>query len=221
MTEELLDGGYVQGAADDHENWAQGLTPELFWEHKDELLDADESMLPQMIAEILDASRHYESPLTHAVQVGMNLYVGNLSVGLHGQGYDAIITCNDTIYPPFSVPKDESPPKVLHFQCPNGKLGSRSLRTHLPRLPEFISNLQSPPDGSPLKILCACPTGTDLSVGIALAMLCLYQDPENDVQIDKTVVHRRLAEIIIAHPSANPSRSTLQSVNAFLMPGIS
>eukprot|EP00276_Gloeochaete_wittrockiana_P005470 CAMPEP_0184647478 /NCGR_PEP_ID=MMETSP0308-20130426/4423_1 /TAXON_ID=38269 /ORGANISM="Gloeochaete witrockiana, Strain SAG 46.84" /LENGTH=305 /DNA_ID=CAMNT_0027078485 /DNA_START=626 /DNA_END=1543 /DNA_ORIENTATION=+ len=29
---------YIQGAGDDEESWAQGLTPELFWTHKHELL---------------------------------------------------------------------------------------------------------------------------------------------------------------------------------------
>ncbi|WFD18024.1 tRNA A64-2'-O-ribosylphosphate transferase [Malassezia caprae] len=32
---------YVQGAGDDHEAWAEGLTPGLFWQHRTALLNAD------------------------------------------------------------------------------------------------------------------------------------------------------------------------------------
>ena len=41
---------------------------------------------------------------------------------------------------------------------------------------------------------------------------------ETSKAIDKSVIRRRLAYITTAKPDANPSRSTLQSVNAFLMP---
>lgn len=36
---------YVQGAGDDHENWARGLTPDFFWKHKDELLASEKDHL--------------------------------------------------------------------------------------------------------------------------------------------------------------------------------
>lgn len=37
-------------------------------------------------------------------------------------------------------------------------------------------------------------------------------------KMDKSLIRRRLARITTAKPDANPSRSTLQSVHAFLMP---
>ncbi|KAJ1027314.1 hypothetical protein NDA18_003323 [Ustilago nuda] len=36
---------YVQGAGDDHENWARGLTPDVFWKHREELLACDKFQL--------------------------------------------------------------------------------------------------------------------------------------------------------------------------------
>lgn len=41
--------------------------------------------------------------------------------------------------------------------------------------------------------------------------------PSMKDSIDKSLVRRRLAWITSAKPSANPSRSTLQAVNSFLM----
>ena len=32
---------YIQGAGDDHESWAMGLTPQLFWEHEHEMLSPE------------------------------------------------------------------------------------------------------------------------------------------------------------------------------------
>ena len=211
------DSDYIQGAADDHENWAQGLTPELFWAHKDELLGADDSMLSQIIVRILAQSGHENTLSSQTIRVAENLYVGNLSDILLGHDFDAIITCNDTPHPPITPAPGHNRPKTLHFRCPKGKLGSRALRTHLPQLPSFLASLPSSPTGKSPTILCACPTGEDLSVGVALSLLCLYLPEE--MHIDKIEIHRQLAKIIVAHPGANPSRSTLQSVNAFMMPG--
>jgi hypothetical protein len=33
---------YIQGAGDDEENWAVGLTPEIFWKYKDQILQSDD-----------------------------------------------------------------------------------------------------------------------------------------------------------------------------------
>jgi len=90
--------------------------------------------------------------------------------------------------------------------------------------------------------LVTCETGTDLSVGVALMLLCLFYDQGGQVKVvsdshsdpdqsaanllqthppeklvDKSFIRQRLAWIMSSQSSANPSRSTLQSVNAFLM----
>ena len=47
-----VEDGYIQGAGDDSENWAQDLTPSLFWEYKDRLLATCEEDLPTLIADL-------------------------------------------------------------------------------------------------------------------------------------------------------------------------
>lgn len=49
--------GYIQGAGDDTENWAHGLTPPIFWAHADELLSAHEAELPTLIKCLVVASQ--------------------------------------------------------------------------------------------------------------------------------------------------------------------
>lgn len=56
-TSEVDEQGYIQGAADDTENWAHGLTPPIFWEHQDELLGTAEAELPELIARLVDQER--------------------------------------------------------------------------------------------------------------------------------------------------------------------
>lgn len=60
--EELSAGYYVQGAGDDTENWAHGLTPPVFWAHADELLDpaTPEAELPGLIQRLVAAAAAQE-----------------------------------------------------------------------------------------------------------------------------------------------------------------
>ena len=189
-----------------------------------------------------------------AVRLGSSsLYIGTIRNTSSSELYDGIIVC-DNVSPSKPGPKPvdarKNGTRILHFLCSDGKLGSRALRSQLPLLLPFIRSLtvgEKPP-----KILMACFTGKDLSVGVALAVLCLFFDDdckltlytsgyhsaispsclvpsltkawadvfraETSKAIDKSIIRRRLTYITTAKPDANPSRSTLQSVNAFLMP---
>jgi tRNA A64-2'-O-ribosylphosphate transferase len=42
---ELSEGGYIQGAGDDTENWAHGLSPPVFWANREVLLSTPEAEL--------------------------------------------------------------------------------------------------------------------------------------------------------------------------------
>lgn len=65
---------------------------------------------------------------------------------------------------------------ILRLNCGTAKIGSRNLRTELSKVPTFItahaSSLTTP------KMLFVCPTGTDLAIGVALVVLCLFYDEE-------------------------------------------
>jgi tRNA A64-2'-O-ribosylphosphate transferase len=110
----------------------------------------------------------------------------------------------------------------LYLNCQTGKLGSRDLRTELSKLPTFFETLPFP---SP-RILVCCPTGKDLAVGTALAILCLYADESGALDlknrrpataINKSLIKQRLSWITTSDPALNPSRATLQSVNAAVL----
>ncbi|KAL8899481.1 MAG: hypothetical protein Q9207_006174, partial [Kuettlingeria erythrocarpa] len=227
---------YIQGAADDSESWSHGLTPSLFWQYKETLLAASEDELPNLIHCLLNGPTTAALAQAPAppilIRPTQSIYIAPLSSisTTPIEDWDAVIICAPQN--PFPAPPEPSPtsptkspqPKILHLPCPQGKLGSRALRTQLCRIHPFIDPfLRNPLYWSqPPKILCTCPTGTDLSVGAALFILCQYADEEgklswascgDDTVVDKALVRRRLAWITTSVPEANPSRETLQALN--------
>ncbi|KAL8761959.1 MAG: hypothetical protein Q9184_001973 [Pyrenodesmia sp. 2 TL-2023] len=231
---------YIQGAADDSESWSHGLTPALFWQHKDTLLSTSEDELPNLISSLVNAPTTVSpAPMSAPaalIRPTQSVYIAPLSSisPSSTEDWDAIIICAPTN--PFPAPPQPTPtptdtkpqPKILHVPCSQGKAGSRALRTQLGRIQPFIDPfLRNPLYWSrPLKILCTCPTGTDLSVGAALVILCEFADGEGKLWwtscgdttvVDKTHIRRRLAWITSSVPEANPSRETLQALNVCMM----
>ncbi|KAL7790932.1 tRNA A64-2'-O-ribosylphosphate transferase [Trichoderma ceciliae] len=54
---EVDQGGYIQGAGDDTENWAMGLTPDVFWANAAALLSASEAELPDLIVRLVEEAK--------------------------------------------------------------------------------------------------------------------------------------------------------------------
>ncbi len=174
---EMTEDGYIQGAGDDSEGWSKGLTPSVFWRHSEQLLAAVEEDIPDLIQGLGTVDQDYGAACSDAVKVRpTRLYIGNLSSAVQAEQYDGIVICSgNASSEPDQQTKDHKGKRNLDLLCGGGgKLGSRALRSQLSRIPPFIANL--PDYGLPPKILFACPTGTDLSVGVALAVLCLFFD---------------------------------------------
>ncbi|KAF1915738.1 initiator tRNA phosphoribosyl transferase-domain-containing protein [Ampelomyces quisqualis] len=222
---ESSEGGYVQGAADDHEAWSHGLTPPVFWKNKDLLMSASDEDAPAIISELLEqAASVRTSSGTTLIKPTSTLYIA-ATQNIDLSGFDIVITCTPEPLPLESI-KAAKLKHYLPLICRTGKLGSRDLRTELSLLPTFLSSLHFP--SAPPKILLSCPTGTDLSVGAALTVLCLFSDDHGNIDlstqrsehdIDKILIKQRLSWITTSNPSLNPSRTTLQSVNNVLFSG--
>lgn len=174
----MTEKGYIQGAGDDSESWSHGLTAAEFWDNKRQLLAARDENIPDLIEQFKAAGKEFNLPHTIAVRVAStNICIGTLSAASQTESYDGVIICSDT--PPAETKTGRDNFKrtnTLHFCCSDGKLGSRALRRHLPRLVPFINSLVMR-DESP-RLLVACSTGKDFSVGIALAVLCIFFDDE-------------------------------------------
>ncbi|RKP29650.1 initiator tRNA phosphoribosyl transferase [Metschnikowia bicuspidata] len=236
---------YVQGAGDDHELWAAKdlfdgeLTPRFFWssvvpEKSEDLRITDENgdicswvseqkvlirlgMIHAKAARSLDASLGERLDLYKLGHTGIT--VGSIqseipyaALGVRGNFAAAIVLSER--YKIVDVPEDCAR-VVRNYQVESSKKGSKKIREILPRIMAELG-----PIGAK-QILIVCDSGTDLSVAVALCVLCLNYDSNWNLQneqprVNKDVVKQHLA-LISEHCRANPSRNSLQSVNACLM----
>ena len=241
--DDTLTGGYspdyIQGAADDTENWAHGLTPELYWAHCAELLAAPEAELPELIMSLVksaatstpaDSSGIGSHPFT---EIAITPY---LSAG-QWTGTEAPAPSSSNICHIVFVRQTTN--AELWAKAPNhlevglgkqDKVAGRTLRYALPKICEFAAAFlaKGATGDTAGSIRVLCPTGRDISVGTALALLCYCFDeagaprtaemsPIMSAIFNKDIIRVRLGRIMTTMPHANPSRATLQSVNSFLM----
>lgn len=194
---EMTEHGYIQGAGDDSESWSSGLTPTLFWRHKEQLLAAVEEDFLNLIQDLAATDQNNSVTGVSCVKIGpTSLYIGALSSAAQAEQYDGLVICGGTKPSKSDQGIEEGKRKnILFLHCGDGKLGSRALRSQLPRIPPFIASL--PDYNLPPKILFLCQTGKDLSVGVALAVLCLFFDDDR-----KLCSHLFLQ--LSAHSSSEP-----------------
>ncbi|KAF3916913.1 hypothetical protein ABW21_db0204432 [Orbilia brochopaga] len=222
---------YIQGAGDDHEGWARGLLPAMYWKHCEQLLQTPEAQLPDVIDQIVQL--HADS-LNGRLQTGEELSILNKVCGrlaiCDRATYDTLIEahtdtagavlCVDADYP---VDDTSTGPPVYCVAIPSSKAGSKLLRAKLGDIAAFAEDVLS--SGSLHPLVIACQSGNDVSVGIALALCCRLFDDQGRLdlirsrnqRIDKPLVRQRLGWILEDRMHANPSRATLQAVNSFLM----
>ncbi|UKZ72869.1 hypothetical protein TrVFT333_000506 [Trichoderma virens FT-333] len=251
---EVDEGGYIQGAGDDTENWALGLTPDVFWANTIAFLSAAEADVPDLIVKLVEEAKAQRqaapsgdvNPATlPRKQLTPYLSVRAISPldlstpttassSSQQQPNECLILLTET-----PTPKETwlLSPTLLRVGLGKHKTASRNLRLALPEICSFATLFlqrnehPSPTDAAsnydavkPPQIVIACDSGKDLSVGVALALSChLFDDegrfrvPDDKVAFTKTLVKMRLGAVMTVYPEANPSRSTLQSVNSFLM----
>jgi tRNA A64-2'-O-ribosylphosphate transferase len=228
---EVSEGGYIQGAGDDTENWAHGLTPPVFWANKQRLFGTAESGLPALIEELIAQSVPVSAtaaPALGCVKPTVNLFVGTISDILCTETTPdtCIITLQGKVTEQGTW---QTSPIRLDAGLGSTKLGSRNLRLGLPMLMAFVESIlwceKQDHTSKQGRIIIASETGKDLAIGVALATLCLFFDdqgkllegPEQRTTINKSFIRSRLGWISTSMPDVNPSRATLQSVNSFLM----
>ncbi|KAK3378448.1 tRNA A64-2'-O-ribosylphosphate transferase [Podospora didyma] len=199
--EELSGTGYVQGAGDDTENWALGLTAQIFWQHADELLDTPDSDLPDLIKRLVV---EFEAGEANAVSelrsvVRPYLFVGTLSAGraalqerntcvvtLSSSSSSAVMATAATATATATEPESSWIKSPFHMEVALGrsKAASRMLRQALPQICEFVSRYLMTAATYPEEnknVAIVCDSGRDLSVGVALAVYCWCFDASGNL----------------------------------------
>ncbi|KAI8922278.1 tRNA A64-2'-O-ribosylphosphate transferase [Powellomyces hirtus] len=224
---------YVQGSADDHEMWAEGLTPELFWQRSAELLatlnpTACTTLVHQIVA--TSASRVSTSG-SSSTATSSSIGTTGISIGNHASGrpptcfadHDLVINCGA---PEHVFPDKEAmilANRYLFLPISEGKKGQHQLFDSLGPVLAYIRE----PLREGKRVLIHCMQGKDRSVGIALAILVRYMDDEGVLHVDwdtpseitKDKIQNRLLYIQSFRHVASPTRATLQKVKTYFMSG--
>ncbi|KAK5166090.1 tRNA A64-2'-O-ribosylphosphate transferase [Saxophila tyrrhenica] len=219
MAGKPADFDYVQGAADDHESWAHGLTPQLFWSNNGLLSSASEEELPLVIQNLVSKGKTQSTSRKPVViKPTSNIFISdNAAAREMHRDFGIAVSCSEK---PDALLSEHLGEKYIHLCCTTGKVGSRQLRSVLPRLSLVAASLSYD-----TRVLITCQTGRDLAVGVALALICLRCGNDGEIApsphaprpLNKTLIKQRLSWIMVSMPDAVPSRATLQSVNAFLL----
>ncbi|OCB91042.1 initiator tRNA phosphoribosyl transferase [Sanghuangporus baumii] len=230
---------YVQGAGDDHENWSDGLIPDVFWRCKDELLNATEADFPDVLKCIVGEARSTIHASDWAkLPTPIARVKGLLSIAamkdLPDSVFDTRIAEEMPVpcivirgYPEASasIPVQHVNPTPIYDLVLQGdkKAMERAFKSSLPQCLRFIGQYI----GEGRRVCIACETGKDLSVGIALAALQAFFDDNGqlnlerydskELKVTKESLRTRLHWIISSRPEANPSRATLKKINEFFM----
>ncbi|KAJ3552576.1 hypothetical protein NM688_g4083 [Phlebia brevispora] len=235
---------YVQGSGDDHELWGMGLTPEIFWTHKDAILSADRTEIEDLVSELV-AQRSIEtrsewstlpSPIKKANSLLLISRIDDLPSTLPSSLPDsedavAYVLISERSQAHFALGDNSRDPEnrsrdVLYTELAEGKKGQMQfLGSVLPQALPFIDAQLS----KGVRVCVCCGNGKDASVGVALTALQMYFDDDGEFvppgearnalegTANKKSLSTRLQWIITSRPQANPSRATLKRVNEFLL----
>ncbi|KAJ2402014.1 tRNA A64-2'-O-ribosylphosphate transferase [Coemansia sp. RSA 2559] len=229
-----VDFNYVQGAADDQEMWAMGLTPRLFWKHRALLLDAANTCEGRVRNIVALGANDVEEDTGDCARfhfiAGTQVAVGDRMSGRPPEcwnHFDAIVNCGAPPYAEHSMQSEELALRYIYLPIPEGKRGQAELGKQIPRALAFVHPFLRDPSK---RVLVHCSHGADRSAGIALAIMTRFFDKnrmfreaqaEEEKQapgsVSKEAIRNRLLWITTSHQKANPSRATLKQVNRFFM----
>lgn len=197
------DVNYLQGAGDDEEMWAKGLSPSLLFTHQREIMDS-EDIDATIAALILNSSTTQTTAMTRIRRT--NVYLGDSGITDVPSDW-TVIDMRDT----------SSNDRWYHVKLDDGKRGSQQLLKALHRIDEY---LQSRLDRNILLI----DSNNCKSRGavVALMVLALYYSPNDELipratKVDKEILRNRLITITASRPGINPSRADLKILNTYLM----
>ncbi|KAJ2779467.1 tRNA A64-2'-O-ribosylphosphate transferase [Coemansia interrupta] len=220
---------YVQGAADDHETWALGLTPRLFWKHRRTLLAGPPSSCEPAVQRVVNqAAEDVADGGWFSFVRRTNIAVGGRLAGRPPEcwaNFDAVVNCGAPEYPANAEAAAGAGDgslrgRYLFLPIPGGKRGQAELGRAIGPALEFVRPLVCDPEK---RVLVHCSQGVDRSVGIALAILARYYGDDEkyaDVaasDVSKESIRARLLWITTSRTKANPSRATLKQVNRYFL----
>ncbi|CAI4035750.1 hypothetical protein SMKI_13G4020 [Saccharomyces mikatae IFO 1815] len=240
---------YVQGAADDHELWSFGLDSKMFWAHVEFLCDKNNSddqlhdYITDLVAKKLKSQMYIQDKggldeifgkvdkITDEISLGkvvQGLFINEKLKEELKSEYGKVLILSDSV----TVAEDagvveatKSNPFITVYKLQSGdKKSSKALRSILPKIHEEVELAFANRAEEMRPMLVCCNTGTDMSIGVILSILCTKYTEEWMLtqelpEVNKIIIRKHLTKLIshLHGRNVNPSRATLNSVNSFLM----
>ncbi|KAI9209581.1 tRNA A64-2'-O-ribosylphosphate transferase [Polychytrium aggregatum] len=224
---------YVQGSADDHEMWGQGLTVPLFWSNIERIAAiADQDECESTVREIVAAAKQVLREDDAATIGAGNLFdwIGDtgIAIGRVRSGrspgcwehFDVVVNCGAA-----EDPDNAGRPNYFYLPIPEGKKGQHDLGAQIPHILRIMAECYSK---SRPRVLFHCAQGKDRSVGIALAtLLQFYNNGDRSLvlndplttkpRINKNDIQNALLFVQSFRPVARPSRATIKQLTTYFM----
>ncbi|PRP80434.1 hypothetical protein PROFUN_11889 [Planoprotostelium fungivorum] len=175
-----MDTMYIPGAGDDHESWSKGLTPELFWKHREQLIDENTGPMDveRRVSKIVAGhSRCVEDHRMYAIPpTGMILCVGEHIPSISGPF--AVLDCSPRMT---LEPTDFD--SYEYIPMPEEKTDSQIDPSTLLRIVEFSQRHLTPPNKRDVVIYSN--SGLNGPTCVSLCLLTRFYDGEGEWIGDK------------------------------------
>jgi len=221
QVQRIKGASYIQGAADDEDSWAMGLTWEVFWKHWRDILNGGPEACEATIKRLVTSEPQPPAdPVSPPFQFigSTNIAIGSRTAGrppFCWEHFEVVINCTQLEYPSLTGEL----PNYLFLDIPEGKKGQVKLLGSIPKALSFVEEKLRRGD----RILVHCAQGKDRSVAIALSILIAFFDDAGCVLetqvpvVTKELVQKRLAFISQFRHLASISRTSLKRVHMHFM----
>ncbi|KAJ3274997.1 hypothetical protein HDV01_001503 [Terramyces sp. JEL0728] len=207
---------YIQGAADDSEMWAPGITYQHFWEIAKKVTENTSST---RIEEIFNRvkSHIFTSPGTNDYN-----WIGDTGIAIGNRAaaappkcwdeFDFIINCGAPEY------EYEAEANYLYLDIPEGKKGQNQLFNCIKPLLSKLETMEN----FPSRLLVHCMQGKDRSVGVALSILIQFNSRLSaefeflKCPTKESILNGLLIIQSYRHAAA-PTRATMKKINLYFI----
>ena len=164
-------GDYVQGSGDDHELWSKGLTPQVFWNNVDEIVNCPSNELDELITTLMNESDN--EMISNEIVINKNYLKG-------------------TLYPCSSIPPPSSntafisltpeissnvPKHTLHIKL--SESSKKAQKKFLSSLDVIINFIRKQLEENRMVAVTDSDNGTDLASTVCTAAATLFYE-ENE-----------------------------------------
>lgn len=167
-----MEGEYIQGAGDDHEGWASesGLTPALFWENVDAIMDTPDDEMLEMIKSLPPPKVTDSETAGCLIGPTQNIYLASVASVKNKHTNGCVVNCTKDAIP------EGAASLIITFPLDSGKKAAKDIRL---KLESLLENLEKPVSSGE-SVVFVCETGDDVAPVIALACLCRYYDENGE-----------------------------------------